>query len=100
MQGYESVILMHVSVFSPRAEGITRKIRLQTNSQPTELEHLIPGWGITILNLGISLSNYITNLMILDTTYMHLPKGRELNLSLFGFFNCLNPHGYFAVALL
>ena len=31
---------------------------------------------------------------------MHLPKGGELNLSMFGFFYCLNPHGYFAVPLL
>ena len=52
MQGYENVTRMYLSVFllepgggGGGGGGDSWRVWLQTNSQTTELEHLIPGVG-------------------------------------------------------
>ena len=58
MQGYENVILMHLSVFSPRAGVIQRDFT--ANKFTTHGIRAPTPWGgeIKILHLGISSSNY------------------------------------------
>ena len=64
---------------------------MQTNSPPTELEHLISGVGKLRYFIWEFPYQVITNLMtsprdFIHHAYTYLPKGGELNLSLFGLF--------------
>ena len=63
MQGYENVILMHLSVFSPRAGGVgVMQGDLATNKYPTHgirtPTHVIPGVG----NYDTSSGNFFIKL--------------------------------------